>query len=217
MADTFTTNYTFILVEVGASRDTWGAKENTNLISIDTNLKNLQNQITANVAADTAIRAEYKAWLPVGSIVAWHTGSSGAVPAGWAICDGRVVPRSDGSGDIGTPNLVNRFLLADVTSGSTGGAWSATTEMAGTHSHGDWTAGHVLTIAEMPSHTHAGGFTSLVGITQGSFQQGVNTRTETAATGGNAAHVHQIYADGNHAHTVSIIPQYFTVIFIMRV
>ncbi len=45
---------------------------------------------------------------PVGLIAMW-CGTS--IPAGWAICNGQVVPRSDGTGNVPTPDLRDRFVV----------------------------------------------------------------------------------------------------------
>jgi hypothetical protein len=49
MADSTTTNYAFVLPEVGASEDTWGTKLNQNWADLDTDLKAVSNVANAAV------------------------------------------------------------------------------------------------------------------------------------------------------------------------
>jgi hypothetical protein len=57
MADTITTNYSFVQPEIGGSTDTWGTKLNANWLAVDTALKAVSDKADANetdVAANTA-------------------------------------------------------------------------------------------------------------------------------------------------------------------
>jgi hypothetical protein len=104
---------------------------------------------------------------PVGLIALWY-GSSATVPAGWTLCNGVAVPRSDGTGNITPPNLVDQIVIGAGTvaaKGATAGSLSATatTAAGGSHTHtitgGDHTHtatvdGHTLTTAEIPAHYH---------------------------------------------------------------
>jgi microcystin-dependent protein len=239
MADTFTPNYSLTLVEVGASRDTWGTKTNNNMTSLDSTIKgqstrndnqdssisSLQTQVTDNLnsanSTYTTIRNEYKAWVPIGTILMWCQQTLGTIPAGWAICDGRVVNRTDGGGSIGTPNLVGYFIKATAGASVISGSGNSVTDAQGSHSHGGATAGHVLTTAEMPSHTH--GYSSPNTTTKVTANaSGITVPNtpynslQTDPAGGNAAHSHGITADGTHQHNVSVDPPSFSLIFIMR-
>jgi hypothetical protein len=97
-----------------------------------------------------------------------------AVPVGWT--------QSTGYNDV-----VIR-LVSDASGGSGGGSWAIS---------GLQDAGHVLTINEMPNHSHTyntfGGAGS--GVTPGSGAA-INNGISTSAVGGNAAHYHTISGNG---------------------
>jgi hypothetical protein len=111
--------------------------------------------------------------VPIGVIAMWYS-TGGSVPAGWAICDGRTVARTDGAGNITTPNLTGHFPLGgdqNTVPGDSGGSWEKNIWAAnsGSHSHNVWTGNagghnhtgttgaHALTIAQLPAHNHGGG------------------------------------------------------------
>ena len=72
---------------------------------------------------------EEESYIPSGIICMW-SGASNAVPSGWALCNGQN----------GTPNLMDKFVVGagnTYSVGATGGE-----------------ATHMLTVNEMPSHSH---------------------------------------------------------------
>eukprot|EP01083_Nonionella_stella_P017978 50308_1 len=76
--------------------------------------------------------------VPKGSILIW-SGNVQDIPKGWQLCDGQN----------STPDLRNRFVVGasdDIKVDSMGGSQS--------HSHDVSVNGHILTVAEMPSHNH---------------------------------------------------------------
>lgn len=110
--------------------------------------------------------------VPVGTIQLWY-GTSDAVPAGYALCDGRTVAKSDGSGNITVPDMRGRVPVGATDTHAVGATFgqdskTITSEVAGGHTHtGSTTAGegahahginvegHALTINEMPPHSHS--------------------------------------------------------------
>jgi hypothetical protein len=113
--------------------------------------------------------------VPTGTISLW-SGSEEAVPAGWAICKGQTVAKTDGSGNITLPDLRGKapvgandafplgqtagqsvHTLTTATAGNH--AHGAGTDVAGYHSHGGATAPHGLSVDQLPPHRHGNGVT----------------------------------------------------------
>lgn len=136
--------------------------------------------------------------LPVGSIIMWY-GNGGNIPAGWALCDGQVHNKLTG-GTITTPNLNNdKFIRGannnSVTTGKTGNkSFSATTDAAGSHSHG------------LPSSWYKRDFDD--GNYSGIDTRGANAGRQSTRTA------------GTHSHTIksatTLVPDHNYVVFIMK-
>ncbi len=122
--------------------------------------------------------------IPIGGIILW-SGAANAIPDGWALCNGAT----------STPDLRDRFVVG------AGGANYAVNATGGE-------ATHVLTTAEMPSHTHTrveGRFESYPG--HGGYSDmwvGYSGNTYyTGPAGGDVAHENR--------------PPYYALCYIMRV
>lgn len=187
-----------------------------------TTLTNLGNTVSAQGTTISGIRSTLDSAVttlgaigayivPAGGIIMW---SGASVPTGWKLCDGTN----------GTPDLSGRFAYGTTnlsSIGTTGGTTTATTGSAGSHSHSGVTGGTALTVDQIPAHSHGyhtgtGEQTRQSGY-PGNAQNGPayqNLTTDNA--GGGAAHTHPINADGNHTHTVSVMPPYYALAFIMK-
>lgn len=239
MADTLTTNYSLTQPEIGASADTWGAKLNANLGTIDAQMKTTADAASAAQSAADAAAAR----IPSGVICMW-SGSVGNIPAGWRLCNG----------SNGTPDLRDRFVVGATgahsvnaeggsSTTSAGGAHGHAVGSAGNHSHGTVTHYHALTEAQMPSHNHYNGIGDNIGSntpfvygttsagTPGqagqAYSHGGGTahyQGFTSTDGSGAAHRHGISADGSHAHSLTSVgnhahtltPPYYALAFIMK-
>jgi len=98
--------------------------------------------------------------IPSGLITMW-SGSIGSIPSGWNLCDG----------SNGTPNLLDRFIVAAGSSYAVNGTGGATTAS--------------LVTANMPSHTHTA--TSTVTDPGHVHSNGVANYTNPAGSGGGSA------------------------------
>jgi hypothetical protein len=222
-----------------------GAAGQTGILSVViNNASNVSPQTAAtldwagNLAATTSLNAPSvlkggNELIPVGIICLW-SGSTGSIPAGWALCDGGTY-----NGHV-TPNLRDRFVVGAGSTyavAQTGGATSVTTssDTQGTHSHtGATGAGgshtpsgftdsqgshnhanaqpHTLTTSEIPGHTHnvtIGAGPSSGGVTGfiGGVSGVIGSGTFTTDSGGllnGQSHSHNILADGAHSHNLSM-------------
>jgi len=180
--------------------------------------------------------------LPVGSIIMWY-GTAAAVPANWHICDGtsgtpNLVNKfvMGASADYSNPATTPGEVRYE------GGSSSSTTASNGAHTHGGLTGGHVLTAGELPSHAHtlyvdggtdtdnvSYGFNNAPGLAvagksiTGPASVGAYRSTNGLSTplvgsvGAGDPHTHAINSDGVHTHTVSTLPPYYTLYFIMKI
>lgn len=167
-------------------------------------------------------------------IIAMWSGAVGAVPAGWALCDGTN----------GTPNLKNRFIVGAGDAyavGATGGAdsvtlnesqipshthaISATTVSAGAHNHTITDPGHShSTYNQVTNPSSADGPLDGSARVSGADRD-LETRNTSAATTGisinsGGAHTHTITAaaattggGGSHENR----PPYYALAYIMKV
>lgn len=140
---------------------------------------------------------------------------------GWALCDG----------NNGTPDLRNRFLVGaqedaageaktNVTGTLTTSGGSITTSSNGGVAAGN-TGSTTLTIAQIPPHHHASGpgnddTWQKLGFGLGGYT-GLHhdgSSTFTADTGGGEGHTHTIPEVPAHTHTVT--PPYYAIVFLMK-
>ena len=94
----------------------------TNITANTAEIKNINEKITNIKTNITALQDA----MPVGSIIMYN-GKAEEIPSGWAICDGTN----------GTPNLLDRFILASTYCGGTGGNSQIT-----------------LSVSQLPPHRH---------------------------------------------------------------
>jgi len=159
---------------------------------------------------------------PLGGIIMW-SGSTAAVPDGWALCDGR---SSEGRT---TPDLRGRFVMgSDGTRsvGTRGGneTVSLTAAQLPKHTHrvtGNTSSGggHTHPIAQAPTddRNFTGGLMGVVGD-KGNVSY---SNSEAMFTGNRGDHSHSMDFDSGQnsgtAQSVNILPPYYALAFIMRV
>jgi hypothetical protein len=142
------------------------------------------------------------------------------IPSGWALCDG----------NNGRPDLRNRFIVgvgSDYILGNIGGDdfLNLTTSTAGA-TGSSTTGSHVLTIDEIPAHTHEVGARGSNASSNSEPKDfiddypGGGSDVLTSETGGGAGHTHSIDPIPAHDHTLSNVdnrPPYYALYFIIKV
>lgn len=170
--------------------------------------------------------------VPAGAVMPFMGSST---PTGWLLCDGSAVSRAtysalftalgttygagDGSTTFNIPDLRGRSLFGlDNMGGSDAGRLSASNTLGGfggSETTGGTTESHILSVDEIPAHTHAvqalpsGGSTTVV---QAGSSSGTpySLDVETTSVGGGNGHTHDIT-------DLDILPPYMLVNFIIKI
>lgn len=178
--------------------------------------------------------------VPQGVLNLW-SGTIATIPSGYVLCNG----------SNSTPDLRDKFVVGakqDDTgvaktnlTGSltqTGGNYSTTTSVAGSHSHTGVTGDHTLIETEIPSHKHylfgdsaSSGSGIVTNDIVGKLSNGTSENWDyrlqkstgatantglSGATGGSQAHSHTISTEAAHSHSFTTEPPYYALAYIMR-
>lgn len=162
----------------------------------------------AQGTANAALGAANAVVIPSGIICLW-SGAANAVPAGWALCNGGNA----------TPDLRDRFVVAAGGKYAVGAKGGAETQNISASLNGSVGA-TTLSVAQMPSHGHTTNATYAPYAADENRYQGPNNSTnqETTATinsnGGSGSHTHSL--SGSVSGTVSVLPPYYALAYIMK-
>lgn len=187
----------------------------------------VENQAITNAKIDTGAVSTQKvdasinnALVPIKGII-MYSGLQADIPANWAICDG----------NNGTPNLVNKFVVAAASFDVGTEEWR--TAVDGTSKESGGAATKTLGTNELPSHTH--------GITDPGHQHTTNVDSGTLFHVGGVANAVNFGGPGGYPGTAfnmddantgitstdgqpgttgeafDILPPYYAIAYIMRV
>ena len=187
----------------------------------------VENQAITNAKIDTGAVSTQKvdasinnALVPINGII-MYSGLQADIPANWAICDG----------NNGTPNLVNKFVVAAASFDVGTEEWR--TSVDGTSKESGGAATKTLGTNELPSHTH--------GITDPGHQHTTNVDTGTLFHVGGVANAVNFGGPGGYPGTAfnmddantgitstdgqpgttgeafDILPPFYAIAYIMRV
>lgn len=167
------------------------------------NQTNIDQQTTINnIQTTTAAASATSAPVPVGGIIMW---SGTTVPTGWRLCNGT----------LGTPDLVDRFIIGgNLTNSGEGGSGSPTSTTTVSQSltiqdtnlppHGHSLSGVTGTTNETGSHSHE---VLWDGTKTGDERRTIDIQynfTDLRYTSKNGDNDLYIKANGDHSHTVTL-------------
>ncbi|MDT8758236.1 phage tail protein [Sphingomonas psychrotolerans] len=164
-----------------------------------------------------------RSFLPVGFTALW-SGTEATVPAGWAICDGREVERSDGTGTIITPDWTDRVPVGAGGDRAVGDLFGATEKTVNSAAGGAHTPTGKLQ-AGQTTESKVTGITLNTPIDNGTAQGGTGARVVSVAVN-DPGHVHNLgelpltmqqVPAHQHAVTVDVTQPSVALYFIMRV
>lgn len=174
-------------------------------------------ELDAGTNTETVVApADLRRVLPIGTITLWY-GAAATVPAGWAICNGQEVARSDGVGRIATPDLRGRAPIGaggDHAPGATMGDREKRIETSrdGSHTHGvTGTTGQVSSGVSLTT-------TSTTEVAGGGTGRNLQNATLT-----DPGHAHAVTGTtteiGAHTHTatIDVMQPSLALLFIMKV
>lgn len=180
---------------------------------IKSTIKNTFPNVTGAVTAthtELNLLAGQTSIIPPGVITLW-AGSEGSIPSGWQLCNGSGLTTA---GDA-VPDLRDKFVVGATSTyaiGATGG--QATPTISAT------SANHILTVDQIPSHTHDykhgpyGGDSTVVTSNAWNGNGDPNQKTRrTLSTGGGQGHNHTVNVT-NPAN--SNLPPYYALAYIIK-
>jgi len=169
-------------------------------------------------------------WAPIGAIGIWY-GTLSNIPTGWEVCDGQTYSRSDGGGNITTPNLANYFIRGasparppGVTAGSNQVTLTANIMPAHTHSQFTATGTGAHNHYQVMSELDDGNFSGPTGQNPSGDAPTNRINQFYLIQARSSGHNHNfVYKGGGQeagspTHIgVDITPDYYAVAFIMKI
>jgi hypothetical protein len=144
-------------------------------------------------ALRAAIRAAIDANDKIGTVKLWW-GDAGAVAAGWAICNGQTVTRSDGAGNITTPDLRDRVPVGASATRALGATFGSDEKTVNTELGGAHTPSGIV-----PSHGHGIDLVSAESATGAS----IATTRHNVDAGASGSTLNTVaFIDASHSHGI---------------
>lgn len=165
----------------------------------------VQKADAAQNTANTALGAANTGAIPRGIICLW-SGAATAVPVGWALCDGGNA----------SPDLRDRFVVAAGGKYAVGAKGGAETQNISASLNGSAGA-TTLSVAQMPSHVHGtDAMREAITIGDGRLTPGDGRYPNASIYGAGSSNSHTHSLSGSASGTVSVLPPYYALAYIMK-